>query len=175
MCIKLADINGPAKCKDLHLQWTEGIVNEFYEQVNAFQTCLPGVLEHDSEKSQRIRVKSLARGTLIHFFTGAVKVHLSLKFLMCPQRPLMMVFLQAELFKYGTVNKQWHGEQVFLSSFFFFFPLLSVIMAVISLLFSANHVFILPSVFSWFSWLSSAVFYWHVVSRSGHNILVQMT
>lgn len=36
MCIKLADINGPLKCKDLHLQWTEGIVNEFYEQV-----CLP--------------------------------------------------------------------------------------------------------------------------------------
>ncbi|XP_023574701.1 cGMP-inhibited 3',5'-cyclic phosphodiesterase A [Octodon degus] len=32
MCIKLADINGPAKCKELHLQWTEGIVNEFYEQ-----------------------------------------------------------------------------------------------------------------------------------------------
>ncbi|KAJ7329230.1 hypothetical protein JRQ81_015404 [Phrynocephalus forsythii] len=32
MCIKLADINGPAKHKDLHLQWTEGIVNEFYEQ-----------------------------------------------------------------------------------------------------------------------------------------------
>lgn len=34
MCIKLADINGPLKCKDLHLQWTEGIVNEFYEQVS---------------------------------------------------------------------------------------------------------------------------------------------
>ncbi|XP_073477496.1 cGMP-inhibited 3',5'-cyclic phosphodiesterase 3A isoform X2 [Aquarana catesbeiana] len=32
MCIKLADINGPLKCKDLHLKWTEGIVNEFYEQ-----------------------------------------------------------------------------------------------------------------------------------------------
>ncbi|XP_012880509.1 PREDICTED: cGMP-inhibited 3',5'-cyclic phosphodiesterase A [Dipodomys ordii] len=32
MCIKLADINGPAKCKELHLQWTQGIVNEFYEQ-----------------------------------------------------------------------------------------------------------------------------------------------
>uniref|UniRef100_A0A3P8YR46 Phosphodiesterase n=1 Tax=Esox lucius TaxID=8010 RepID=A0A3P8YR46_ESOLU len=32
MCIKLADINGPLKNKDLHLQWTEGIVNEFYEQ-----------------------------------------------------------------------------------------------------------------------------------------------
>uniref|UniRef100_A0A8C5WFP5 Phosphodiesterase n=1 Tax=Leptobrachium leishanense TaxID=445787 RepID=A0A8C5WFP5_9ANUR len=32
MCIKLADINGPAKTKDLHLKWTEGIVNEFYEQ-----------------------------------------------------------------------------------------------------------------------------------------------
>ncbi|XP_055762162.1 cGMP-inhibited 3',5'-cyclic phosphodiesterase 3A-like isoform X1 [Salvelinus fontinalis] len=32
MCIKLADINGPLKHKELHLQWTEGIVNEFYEQ-----------------------------------------------------------------------------------------------------------------------------------------------
>ncbi|XP_072322524.1 cGMP-inhibited 3',5'-cyclic phosphodiesterase 3B isoform X4 [Scyliorhinus torazame] len=32
VCIKLADINGPAKVKELHLQWTEGIVNEFYEQ-----------------------------------------------------------------------------------------------------------------------------------------------
>ncbi|XP_031713981.1 cGMP-inhibited 3',5'-cyclic phosphodiesterase A isoform X1 [Anarrhichthys ocellatus] len=32
MCIKLADINGPLKHKDLHLLWTEGIVNEFYEQ-----------------------------------------------------------------------------------------------------------------------------------------------
>ncbi|KAG7454561.1 hypothetical protein MATL_G00261040 [Megalops atlanticus] len=32
MCIKLADINGPLKRKDLHLQWTEGIVNEFYQQ-----------------------------------------------------------------------------------------------------------------------------------------------
>lgn len=99
MCIKLADINGPAKCKDLHLQWTEGIVNEFYEQVNALQSCMPAVLEHDSEKSQRIGVKSLARVALIHFFAGPVKVHLSLKFLMCPHRPLMMVFLQAELFK----------------------------------------------------------------------------
>lgn len=34
MCIKLADVNGPLKHKDLHLQWTEGIVNEFYEQVH---------------------------------------------------------------------------------------------------------------------------------------------
>lgn len=33
MCIKLADVNGPLKCKELHLRWTEGIVNEFYEQV----------------------------------------------------------------------------------------------------------------------------------------------
>lgn len=35
MCIKLADVNGPLKCKDLHLRWTEGIVNEFYEQVRS--------------------------------------------------------------------------------------------------------------------------------------------
>lgn len=49
MCIKLADINGPLKHKDLHLQWTEGIVNEFYEQVRklflmatrASLLCLP--------------------------------------------------------------------------------------------------------------------------------------
>lgn len=33
VCIKLADINGPAKIRELHLKWTEGIVNEFYEQV----------------------------------------------------------------------------------------------------------------------------------------------
>uniref|UniRef100_A0A3Q3K5V6 Phosphodiesterase n=1 Tax=Monopterus albus TaxID=43700 RepID=A0A3Q3K5V6_MONAL len=32
VCIKLADINGPAKVRDLHLKWTDGIVNEFYEQ-----------------------------------------------------------------------------------------------------------------------------------------------
>ncbi|XP_063802548.1 cGMP-inhibited 3',5'-cyclic phosphodiesterase 3B [Pseudophryne corroboree] len=32
VCIKLADINGPAKKRELHLKWTEGIVNEFYEQ-----------------------------------------------------------------------------------------------------------------------------------------------
>uniref|UniRef100_A0A8C9TQK7 Phosphodiesterase n=1 Tax=Scleropages formosus TaxID=113540 RepID=A0A8C9TQK7_SCLFO len=32
VCIKLADINGPAKGRDLHLKWTEGIVNEFYKQ-----------------------------------------------------------------------------------------------------------------------------------------------
>uniref|UniRef100_G3T1U9 Phosphodiesterase n=1 Tax=Loxodonta africana TaxID=9785 RepID=G3T1U9_LOXAF len=32
VCMKLADINGPAKVRDLHLKWTEGIVNEFYEQ-----------------------------------------------------------------------------------------------------------------------------------------------
>uniref|UniRef100_A0A8C5WEY7 Phosphodiesterase n=1 Tax=Leptobrachium leishanense TaxID=445787 RepID=A0A8C5WEY7_9ANUR len=32
VCIKLADINGPAKLRELHLKWTEGIVNEFYEQ-----------------------------------------------------------------------------------------------------------------------------------------------
>ncbi|XP_004369726.1 cGMP-inhibited 3',5'-cyclic phosphodiesterase 3B isoform X1 [Trichechus manatus latirostris] len=32
VCMKLADINGPAKVRNLHLKWTEGIVNEFYEQ-----------------------------------------------------------------------------------------------------------------------------------------------
>ncbi|XP_074131705.1 cGMP-inhibited 3',5'-cyclic phosphodiesterase 3B [Sminthopsis crassicaudata] len=32
VCIKLADINGPAKAEDLHVRWTEGIVSEFYDQ-----------------------------------------------------------------------------------------------------------------------------------------------
>uniref|UniRef100_A0A8C4RAM2 Phosphodiesterase n=1 Tax=Eptatretus burgeri TaxID=7764 RepID=A0A8C4RAM2_EPTBU len=32
ICIKLADINGPAKSKELHLKWTEGIMGEFYQQ-----------------------------------------------------------------------------------------------------------------------------------------------
>lgn len=33
MVIKIADINGPAKAHDLHMQWTERIAEEFYEQV----------------------------------------------------------------------------------------------------------------------------------------------
>lgn len=40
VCIKLADINGPAKIRDLHLKWTEGIVNEFYEQVKTHMVVL---------------------------------------------------------------------------------------------------------------------------------------
>ena len=34
MVIKLADINGPAKTKNLHTQWTTRISEEFYEQVS---------------------------------------------------------------------------------------------------------------------------------------------
>lgn len=33
MCIKLADINGPCKIHDIHVQWTHRIAEEFYEQV----------------------------------------------------------------------------------------------------------------------------------------------
>lgn len=33
MVIKMADINGPAKRKDLHTRWTDSISEEFYEQV----------------------------------------------------------------------------------------------------------------------------------------------
>lgn len=32
MSIKLADINGPCKRRDIHLQWTHRIAEEFYEQ-----------------------------------------------------------------------------------------------------------------------------------------------
>ena len=31
--IKMADINGPSKRKDLHVRWTDAISEEFYEQV----------------------------------------------------------------------------------------------------------------------------------------------
>lgn len=50
VCIKLADINGPAKVRDLHLKWTEGIVNEFYEQVQSI---------FFTEKQNRLSVLSL--------------------------------------------------------------------------------------------------------------------
>ena len=34
--IKMADINGPAKRKDLHVRWTDRISEEFYEQVRGY-------------------------------------------------------------------------------------------------------------------------------------------
>lgn len=34
MCIKLADINGPCKIHNIHVQWTHRIAEEFYEQVS---------------------------------------------------------------------------------------------------------------------------------------------
>jgi len=34
VCIKLADINGPCKVHDIHVQWTYRIAEEFYEQGN---------------------------------------------------------------------------------------------------------------------------------------------
>ena len=34
MIIKMADINGPCKPKDLHLRWTDRITEEFYDQVH---------------------------------------------------------------------------------------------------------------------------------------------
>ena len=37
MCIKLADISGPTKIKDLHCNWTYRISEEFYEQVSVSQ------------------------------------------------------------------------------------------------------------------------------------------
>ena len=33
ICIKMADISGPSKRRELHTRWTERIVEEFYEQV----------------------------------------------------------------------------------------------------------------------------------------------
>ena len=36
MVIKMADINGPAKHKELHVNWTNRISEEFYEQVCTF-------------------------------------------------------------------------------------------------------------------------------------------
>lgn len=35
MVIKMSDINGPCKRRDLHLRWTERICEEFYEQVSS--------------------------------------------------------------------------------------------------------------------------------------------
>lgn len=46
ICIKMADISGPTKRRDLHTRWTERIVEEFYEQVQRFSVglCYPKVL-----------------------------------------------------------------------------------------------------------------------------------
>lgn len=44
----------------------------------------------------------MARVTLVHPFVGSTQVHLSPKLLMCPQRHLMMKFLQASMFQSDT-------------------------------------------------------------------------
>lgn len=41
MLIKMADINAPAKPRDLHLKWTNRIIEEFYMQVNCSAQCTP--------------------------------------------------------------------------------------------------------------------------------------
>ena len=41
MCIKLADINGPCKTRHIHVQWTERIAEEFYEQVTTSPLSSP--------------------------------------------------------------------------------------------------------------------------------------
>lgn len=49
MVIKLADINGPAKPKDLHVSWTNRITEEFYEQVHTIINYPPAfMLPHSS-------------------------------------------------------------------------------------------------------------------------------
>ncbi|GIY26465.1 cGMP-inhibited 3',5'-cyclic phosphodiesterase B [Caerostris extrusa] len=40
MCIKLADINGPCKRHDIHIQWTHRIAEEFYEQKDQIVSLL---------------------------------------------------------------------------------------------------------------------------------------
>lgn len=50
ICIKMADISGPSKRRDLHTRWTERIVEEFYEQV-----C--SVSNKKGEKKEKIYTK----------------------------------------------------------------------------------------------------------------------
>nr|XP_054098106.1 cGMP-inhibited 3',5'-cyclic phosphodiesterase 3B isoform X2 [Callithrix jacchus] len=71
VCIKLADINGPAKVRDLHLKWTEGIVNEFYEQLkipvslsvrllaaaNPYRSAATSILASSEERIQPMGIK----------------------------------------------------------------------------------------------------------------------
>lgn len=53
MCIKLADVNGPLKCKELHLRWTEGIVNEFYEQVRSMLPTQMGPVKINNNNNNK--------------------------------------------------------------------------------------------------------------------------
>lgn len=44
ICIKLADINGPCKYHDIHVQWTYRIAEEFYEQGKSTTRFIPSDL-----------------------------------------------------------------------------------------------------------------------------------
>ncbi|XP_078196743.1 cGMP-inhibited 3',5'-cyclic phosphodiesterase 3B isoform X8 [Callithrix jacchus] len=76
VCIKLADINGPAKVRDLHLKWTEGIVNEFYEQIpvslsvrllaaaNPYRSAATSILASSEERIQPMGIKQTEESLL---------------------------------------------------------------------------------------------------------------
>ncbi|XP_078196738.1 cGMP-inhibited 3',5'-cyclic phosphodiesterase 3B isoform X2 [Callithrix jacchus] len=78
VCIKLADINGPAKVRDLHLKWTEGIVNEFYEQLkipvslsvrllaaaNPYRSAATSILASSEERIQPMGIKQTEESLL---------------------------------------------------------------------------------------------------------------
>ena len=56
ICIKMADISGPSKRRDLHTRWTERIVEEFYEQVCRVSN------KTEKEKEKNI-LKKIKKGT----------------------------------------------------------------------------------------------------------------
>jgi len=57
MIVKMADINGPCKPKDLHLKWTDRITQEFYEQVD---TCSYKKLSYCWETARRESLPKIA-------------------------------------------------------------------------------------------------------------------
>jgi len=65
MIIKMADINGPCKPKELHLKWTDRITAEFYEQVGTVLSNLRGLLSPPVIKHTQHRRRQL-ESTVVH-------------------------------------------------------------------------------------------------------------
>ncbi|XP_042903529.1 cGMP-inhibited 3',5'-cyclic phosphodiesterase 3A [Parasteatoda tepidariorum] len=66
MAIKLSDINGPCKCRQLHMQWTHRIAEEFYEQGDEERSLgFPISRYMDREKPQLAKLQESFIGHLV--------------------------------------------------------------------------------------------------------------
>lgn len=75
VCIKLADINGPCKRRDIHLQWTHRIAEEFYEQGDdEAKMNLPISPFMDRRHPQLAKLQEVSQCFRIQFFKMSISV-----------------------------------------------------------------------------------------------------